>query len=490
MSGETAVNQVLTADLIRSAAVHQTRQRRLALITLDEMSMQMANLSSALMAVINGKHKAPERDKALRSLVANEIRRVVNGRMTVVDYSQRNASRQQIYLYVGTHWRELQAQYYYDFVRDSCLMMGLPQDYTDDQAFMNIIFERVAFILSRGRDNEWPTGEVWINLQNGTLELHPDGSTQFREHRPEDFFLYCLDYPYDPSAQCPLWHRFLDQVLPQPDAQQLLSEYVGYCFTRNLKLEKMAVFFGTGSNGKSVVLDVLEHIFGRQNISNVTLNALTQDLERRAMIEDRLANISHESGGTLDNAMMKQLVSGEPTEVRLLYRGPHTMYRYAKFFTSFNRLPRTEQTFGWFRRWLLFPFRVTIQESEQDPDLTHKLCQELSGILNWVLTGLQRLVTTRSFSPSPTCTEALNDYKRTSNSVLLFLATRCESSDDARTTLKQLYNAYSMFCLDEGAQNHYRKSQFREMVEEAGYASKMEHKQLVYKLKLIEDDEF
>lgn len=139
------------------------------------------------------------------------------------------------------------------------------------------------------------------------------------------------------------------------------------------------------------------------------------------------------------------------------------MTQYAKFFTSFNTLPSTEYTYGYFRRWLLFPFSVTIPDEEQDVNLTKKLCGELSGILNWVLAALKGLVERHAFVVSPKCTEALNDYKRTSNSAATFFHDKCEITEKSETKLHDLYNAYTSYCREEDM-NRLGKRRFSEII--------------------------
>lgn len=460
------VGAALAQDVRQVEIENETRARERAWLVLCSFVDNVSDRSEDIETLIENNPKANERDRKLRALVSREIALATNDLLTTIEYSERTESSQKLYVFLGTHWEIVPSQVYRDFVKMAAKKTGLEEMFCEDHEFMGKVFRSLAFRVSKHRITSFPLGEQWVNFQNGTLEIKDDGELGWHEHRAEDFFIYCLPYSYSKRAQCRQWHRFLNQVMPDKDAQTLLAEYIGYCFTTNLKLEKMAVFYGTGCNGKSVVLDMVEKLVGQANVSNVSLSALTLDPEKRSMLENKLVNVSHESDRKLDNAMMKQLVSGEPTDVRLLYHGTHTMYNYAKFFTSFNKLPPSEYTFGFFRRWLLFPFEVTISETEQDPDLTKKLCKELPGIFNWVVNALRGLLVRRSFSKSEKCINALNSYKRSSNSALLFLSESCILGQ-GRTKLKDLYIAYCNFCNNEGITNRYRKSSFREILKTA-----------------------
>lgn len=388
--------------------------------------------------------------KSVLFIAANEICKAVDGELTVTNYSPRAKAEQDVYLFTGTHWIVLSHQYYFDFIRNCCDKMAITDDLIDDTSFQNELCERVARKISKERNPFIPSDEAWINMKNGTLVIHGDGSRELREHDREDFFTYCLDYEYDVNAECPLWQKFLDQMLPDAESQEMLAEYIGYCFTHNLNLEKMLVLYGNGSNGKSVVLDVIEALVGGRNVSNVGLADLTKDNEQRSQLENKLVNISHESDEELSTSVLKTIVSGEPVIVRQLYVGTHSMKNYAKLITSFNSLPKAEATHGFYRRFKILEFKVTIAESKADTDLAKKIIKELSGVMNWVLAALERLIKQRGFSPCKACDEALFKYKTQSNSAFLFFSQKCEISQMTTTHGTTLYKAYKEFCIEEG----------------------------------------
>lgn len=466
----------------------QQRARDLPYIVLKEILDRVQDQKEFIDGILSTDEKEAKKLRSVKELITRHIENVAQGRICVVDYTQKAQAKQTVYVFVGTHWQKIESQAYYSFIRDCAIKMGLEDIFNADYEFMESCSQRFAYRVARFVVDRMPMGDVWINLMNCTLEVHSDGSITKREHRADDFFCYVLSYCYDEDAECPQWHAFLDKVMPEKEMQQLLAEYVGYCFTKDLKLEKMAVFYGTGSNGKSVTLDIIRELLGVLNVSVESLSALTIDDEKRGQIEGKLANISTESDGKLDFAKLKQMVSGEPITIRELYKGTRMMTQYAKFFTSFNTLPSTEYTYGYFRRWLLFPFSVTIPDDEQDVNLTKKLCGELSGILNWVLAALKELVARHAFVVSARCTEALNDYKRTANSAATFFHDKCVITKGAEMKLNELYNAYSTYCREEDM-NRLGKKRFQEVIknDKRVYATKSLN-YIMYNIKVKEDD--
>lgn len=480
------MNKYLEKDMQKLETMDKLRQMNLVEYTLYALLENVENKQDAIKELFTAFPKKAEGESAVQEFITKYIQEVVRDRMLVIEYIEKNKTKQMAWVFLTTHWEVVDMQLFYVAIKECAQRMGLDDFHNNDPDFMGKLYLRLLFRLIDYKKQTVTPGDVWINMLNGTLEIHENGTVNLRKHRAEDFFTYVLPYSYCPEAECPQWHAFLDRVLPEQNMQTLLAEYMGYCFTRQLKLEKMAIFYGSGSNGKSVTLEVISKLLGPSNVSNISLSALTMDDEKRSLIEGKLANISTESKGELDTAMLKQIVSGEPTEVRRLYIGTHKMTDIPKLFTSYNRLPSAEYTYGYFRRWLLFPFKVMIPENEQDVDLAKKLSTELSGILNWVLVALQNLVQKQSFTKSDVCSEALKEYVNTSNSAMLFISSVCKVDDENWTKLVDLYKSYTAYCSEEDCKRIGKKN-FQEIIESLGVQSCYKHNAKFYKIKLKDD---
>lgn len=476
----------INIDIKRMERAREERARSIVKIHLETYVGRVEDMAGRLLEVVEGSKSVKAAYKPLRDMVSLEIERASEGNITAVEYTQKNLSKQEVLVFVGTHWVKVKMQVWYDFVKDCARRAGLPMEFLEDPEFMTRLFEQSAFRITRDRELMVPRNFVWINMQNGTLEIGSGGSLTFREHRREDFFQYVLPYCYDPLARCPGWHAFLDRVLPEKAVQDLVAEFIAWGFTGNdYKLEKVLILYGGGSNGKSVLTDLITATYGESNCSHVELEGLTNDIVQRALTEHKLVNISQENGPNVNYSVLKSMVSGEPVLVKSLYKDPKLMYTYGKLIASYNTLPRMENTEGFFRRWLLVPFNVTIGREERDIHLKEKLLKELPGILNWVLRGLARLIANRDFTESPMCEAALEDCKRSSNSALRFVSECCVEAEDGRLSLKELFAGYNRFCHEDNVQDRYRfgKKRFAEQLESAGYTSDFYGHYKCYKLK-------
>ena len=316
---------------------------------------------------------------------------------------------------------------------------------------------------------------IRINLRNGTFEIMPD-RRGIREFDASDFLTYQLPFDYDPSAEAPMFHKYLERVLPDESCRKVLAEYIGYLFVGNqtLKAEKALLLYGSGANGKSVFFEIIMAMLGPENVCNYSLEQLTNDDKyQRAMIGDKLLNYASEISTRINVEVFKQLVSGEPLSARLPYGRPFILTDYAKLIFNCNELPRDiEQTHAFFRRLLIVPFKVTIPAEEQDRQLATKIARnELSGVFNWVLSGLDRLLTNKGFTPCEAVEQELAEYRKQTDSVRLFIdEMNYLPSVTASMKLKDIYDEYRGFCLESGMYP-CRKGTFRERLSAQGIKS-------------------
>jgi putative DNA primase/helicase len=361
-----------------------------------------------------------------------------------------------IYLYNGSFWSEVDKETFQKFLGEASEKMGVAKYSARFYQFREQLFKQflsTGYLPTPEQDNK----TVLINLLNGTFEISPKGETKLRPFDHSDFITYQLPFEHNPQAKAPLFEAYLNKVLPDADSQKVLAEYLGYIFIKNgglLKLEKALILYGTGANGKSVFFDVINALLGSENVSSYSLQSLTNDNGYfRAKISNKLLNYASEINGKLETALFKQLVSGEPVEARLPYGQPFLLKQYAKMIFNCNELPKdVEQTHAYFRRFLIIPFDVTIKDHEKDSQLSNKIIDsELSGVFNWVLEGLTRLLEQKRFTECKASQQAVDKYKVESDSVQMFLVEN-EYSISATNIipLKDLFNEYRNYCIDCG----------------------------------------
>ena len=359
-----------------------------------------------------------------------------------------------IFLYNGRHWECVEKAKFQVFLGKIAQKLGVEKNTAKYYLFKEDLFKQflsTAYL-------EPPSGnanKTLVNLENGTFEVSQTKQI-LKDFKPKDFLVYQLNFPYSSKLQAKTWKKFLNEVLPDKEKQIVLAEYLAYIFIKPsvLKLEKILILYGSGANGKSVVFEVVSALLGHENISNYSLQKLTSENGyHRAKIGGKLLNYASELNGRLETDVFKQLASGEPIEARLPYGEPFILREYSKFIFNCNTLPRdVEHTDAFFRRFMIIHFDITIPEEKQNKSLSKEIINnELSGVFNWVLEGLERLLKNKKFSNCMAVDKAKQLYENESDSVKSFLDEyRYTPSVKKYTQLKIMYNQYRTYCIEDG----------------------------------------
>lgn len=354
------------------------------------------------------------------------------------------------YVYNRRYWSEVYEAEFQDFLAQIAKKSGLSKTDAEYYKFKVNLFEQ---FLSSSRLEKNASTKTLINLNNGTLEIKSD-KFKLRDYDPDDFLTYCLSFDYNPEEKFPKFQSFLNDVLPDISLQRILAEYLGSIFIPNseLKLEKVLFLYGTGSNGKSVVFEIIHALLGTNNISSMSLSKLTTCPNSRLQLQNKLLNFSSEKGDIGDIDMFKKLVSREPVDIKVLYQNISQMYNYAKLMFNCNDfIKKNEYTNGYFRRFLFIPFDKTIAEKDQDKKLATKIIDnELPGVLNWILEGTVRLYKNEQFTPSKRSDELLKTFRLESDSVMMFKEDYQLKISTNEINLTELFNKYRDFCISNG----------------------------------------
>ncbi|AQV95655.1 hypothetical protein BJN34_17380 [Cupriavidus necator] len=158
----------------------------------------------------------------------------------------------------------------------------------------------------------------------------------------------------------------------------------------------------------------------------------------------------------INEQLLKSLIAGERVFIDRKYKDPLSLCVLGKWLVLGNHLPRIEDhSHGFWRRWDIVPFNVTIPEVEQDPLLAEAIIrEELSGVLNWALEGLMRLQKRGSFDPvlPVAMSNALHSARIDTNSVKAWCtedAVCCEGSP--KLGKDAAYDQYASWCRETGA---------------------------------------
>ena len=288
-----------------------------------------------------------------------------------------------------------------------------------------------------------------VDLKKGTL-LSPDPSLLVTK--------YC-NIGFDSEAKCPQFCAFLEQVVPIKEQRDFLVIVLGY-FLTGLSTEQLWFFFhGVGSNGKSVLITLLENLMG-DYATKIPTEILMQHNRTSAgpapdllLLQGKRLVFCNETkeGQRLDDARLKDVTGGDTIITRPLYSNKHISFSPThKLVVVGNYHPTvSDDSHGFWRRVVLYPFSVTIPQGEQDKRLLEKLISEGPGILNYLLKALKIYFANGLEMPN-TLTKATQKYRTEQDVVQQFLDDECVITPEETIPKSTLYLKYTLWCSANG----------------------------------------
>lgn len=306
----------------------------------------------------------------------------------------------------------------------------------------------------------------YLTLMNGLYKMDKG---ILIPHTSDIFTTNLLPYSYDPSAQCPRFIRFLDEVfMGDKEKIDIIQEAVGYAFHKSMPTPSVFFLVGSGSNGKSVFINTIANLIGHENTSNISFNSLSDEYYILELFQ-KMLNISGETPvKNLKTDTFKSVTGGDWVTGRTLYKQPMKFRPFAKHFLAMNKRPVIQDTsHGMLRRIWIIDFPRTFTAKDMDRQLEQKLALELSGIFNWAMEGYKRL---RELNFALRETESMRlqkqEYQNEMDSVRAFVhdcLVRSENIDD-RIKYSSLYEKYRQYCQSEKRKDPEEKSGFKKVL--------------------------
>lgn len=218
----------------------------------------------------------------------------------------------------------------------------------------------------------------------------------FQPHDPDLFVTSVRSFDFDVAAECPLWMDFLDFFTRgDRDVARTLQQWVGSVLLPEIRHERFLWLDGRGKNGKSVFVETISEILGRQIVANLTVEQLTGKHEIAALADKRM-NVAMEFEKLtprLESAI-KRLVSNETIAVNEKLKPIYSAKLSIRALFVSNSVPHvSDRSDGFWRRCLLVHCGAQVSAAQKVLDLEERLVQkEAAGIFNWILRGAVDLV--------------------------------------------------------------------------------------------------
>lgn len=315
----------------------------------------------------------------------------------------------------------------------------------------------------------------YIQFSNGVLDIE---TLEMRGPGPDLLIPNVVPHRWNPGASC----GDLDRAVAawscgDPEVESQIWEMIGMCLYRGRKaMNDCPVLIGSGSNGKSTLLNLLHRVLGEDNVSSLDLADVGKRFQSVAMM-GKLANLGDDIANEFitgsEFSVAKKAITGD--WIGAEYKGGETFqYRpYATQIFSCNEMPRLgDSSDGVFRRFKPVPLLARFDAADGTKDigmearLSSEECCEYACLMGVVFLG--KVLSQGGMTVSAKGAGQLSEIRRDNSTVIQFMedergygSDEQDSIDGAMTS--EVYREYSDYCERSGTKRVSRNKFTREI---------------------------
>jgi len=271
------------------------------------------------------------------------------------------------------------------------------------------------------------------------------------------------------------WLQFLDEATAgDRDLIRFLQQVAGYCLTGSTREHALFFIYGPGGNGKSVFLNLLNHVLG-DYATTAGMETFTASKHDRhptdlAMLNGaRLVSASEtEEGRAWAESRIKQVTGGDKISARFMRQDFFEFVPQFKLVIVGNHAPvlgNVDEAAR--RRFNIIPF--TQKPVTPDRELEDKLKAEAGQILSWAIAGCLDWQANGLVRPE-IVTAATADYFEDQDLFGQWIEERCERDKSKWELPAKLYHDWAEYARAAGDDPGAQK-QMKSKLERAGFKS-------------------
>lgn len=335
--------------------------------------------------------------------------------------------------------------------------------------------EQVIKFSAKGHNSLGITGEEWdckpweLACENGIVNLK---TGVLRPGKPEDYIKSHSPTPYDPTAECPKFKKFLSEVLQDDQELVLFVKRIlgaGLIGESTYKQYIVILYGDRGRNGKDTLQSIISHVLGRQlsgaiqseilldggRFSRRSSQGPSADIMRLRGLRLAWAKETSE-GRRFDSGMAKMLTGGGTLTGRMPYGKRDVEFEQSHLIILHtNSRPHVQaDDAAFWKRVKTVPFELSfVDDPKEDHErqkiegLADQIKPEAAGILRWLVEGC--LDYQKNGLPEPPAVAKANeDYIKDEDLLGHFLEEKCIEGEGFEVTSKDLYSQYTMWADD------------------------------------------
>ncbi len=314
--------------------------------------------------------------------------------------------------------------------------------------------------------------EELICLENGVLNTKEQ---KLYEYDKKYNFKNKLPLFYDKDAESKEILKFFNEII-YPEELSVIQEWFGFCLYKKYFIKKAIILFGEKNTGKTVFLNILSNFIGTGNHAGINLQRISRgDKFALSSLKGKFLNFYDDlsAGDLSDSGGFKIAVGGGYITAEEKFGDSFQFLTFAKNIFATNLIPNVKDINddAYYERWIPLPFDNQIDKTKQDNFLINKLItkEEMSGLLNWALEGLKRLLENGRFSYDKTSEEIKQIMQRQNNPLIAFVEDALIQKDGNRIDKETMFKVYTYYCKEHKVQRMSKNQLGRNLEKYAFY---------------------
>ena len=235
----------------------------------------------------------------------------------------------------------------------------------------------------------WDADPWLLGVPNGVVDLLT-GELRGGQ-RDTDKITLNTRVPFDPTARCPRWERFLEEIsVGDPELVAYFRRACGYMLTGDVREDCWFAPTGEGQNGKTTFLTAWFDILGDYAFAapfSLVQQGESKRFHTAYLQHKRFVVLSEVSkGAVIDDAMLKLLTGKDAIPAEWKHGDSFEFHPSHKLWFMFNNKPTVKDTtHGFWRRARIIPFSRRFDGAVDDKGLKDTLRAEYPGIFAWAV---------------------------------------------------------------------------------------------------------
>lgn len=263
---------------------------------------------------------------------------------------------------------------------------------------------------------------------------------------PKYFVTNPIPWKVSESPETPIMDKIFEEWVGE-EYVGLLYEILAYSLIPDYPINRLFCLIGSGMNGKSKFLDLLQKFVGKDNICSTELDTLLNSRFEVTRLHKKLVCLMGETNFNemSKTSILKKLTGGDMIGFEYKNKNPFEDHNYAKIIIATNNLPTTtDKTMGFYRRWCIIDFP---NEFDEKKNILDDIPEEEYGNLayNSIVT-LNKILEKRKFTNEGNLEERKEKYESKSNFLNKFLELFVEEDSREYITIKDFNKKFKEWC--------------------------------------------